>query len=455
MDYQKTGLEVLAAVGGKDNVKNVTHCATRLRFRLADSSGIDKAGIEKIDGVLKCVEGGGQFQVVVGPNVTMAYQAIADVCGEKQDAGERTDAVHDSEKKSLAASFLATISGIFTPILSALVAAGMLKAVLSILRVSGLIDTAGQTYQIINLASDAAFYFLPIMLAASCAKVFKMNTGLAMLLGAMMQHPTFVGLASAGNPVSLLGIPVRLVSYSSTVVPIVIVVFVASHVEHFADKYLPEVIKYVVKPLVVMLVMIPLAFCVLGPIGAYVGDGLAWIISSINAVAPWMIPTLMGAFCPILVMFGLHNGLVPIVMNQLTVQGFENINGPGMLASNIAQGAASLAVSIKAKDVDVKQTSLTTGFTALMGITEPAMYGITLRYKNVLPCVVVGGGVAGFFAGISGLVRYAYGAPGLPTLPCFMGDNPMNIVKALLTVAISFVVTFILCLIFAGVEEKK
>ncbi len=449
MDYRKVGLNVLDAVGGKDNIKVVTHCATRLRFELKDRNKVDEARLSKMDGVLKTLESSGQYQVVIGPNVNEAYQAIQDVV----DTGVKNDETAKDDRSPWA-KFLAIITGIFTPIIPAITAAGMVKAVLAILKVANLIDVNGQTYAILNFASDAAFYFMPFMLAASSAKIFKMSSGLAMMLAGILLHPNFKDMVSAGEVVKFAGLPVRLVSYSSTVIPIVLIVFVASYVERFANKILPEVIKFIFRPLIVMLVMIPLSLCVLGPIGAYIGDGIAAFVSFIDSSAPWAIPTLMGIFTPVLVMFGLNNGLLPIATSQLAAQGFETIYGPGMLASNIAQGAASLAVAIKAKEPSTKQTALSTGFTALMGITEPAMYGITLRFKKVLFAVMTGGGVAGLFAGLSGLVRYSFGSPGLATLPVFIGEDPSNFIKALITLVLSFVITFTICM-FLKLEDSQ
>ena len=439
MNFDKMGDEILDLVGGDDNVNILTHCATRLRFELKDTSKANVAAIEKVDGVLKTVNSGGQFQVVIGPNVTQVFAHLSDKVGSSESQPQTLK----NDDRSPVAKFIAIVSSIFTPIIPAITGAGMIKAVMALLKVFNLIDVNGQTYAVLNFASDAAFFFMPIMLANSCAKVFKMSSGLAMTLAGMMVHPSFRALVTAGDPLSFFGMPIRLTSYSSTVIPVILVVFAASYVERFANKVLPDVIKYIVRPLIVMLVMIPMTLVVLGPIGAYIGDGIAAIMSAIDGVAPWLIPTIMGTFTPVLVMFGLHNGLMPIATSQLASQQFETIYGPGMLASNIAQGAASLAISVKSKSPRIKQTALSTGFTALFGITEPAMYGITLRFKNVLYAVMFGGGVAGLYAGLSGLVRYSFGSPGLATLPVFIGADPSNIIKALITVAISFVVTFV------------
>lgn len=452
MDYKKTGLDVLEAVGGEENVNLLTHCATRLRFEVKDKSKIQEDKVLAVDGVLSVVDAGGQYQVIIGPNVNQAFDAINDLITPIGDSGNEDG--QGKHSKSVIDRFIGTVSSIFTPIIPAITGAGMIKAVMALLKVFNLIDVDGQTYAILNFASDAAFFFMPIMLANSCAKVFKMSSGLAMTLAGMMLHPTFRDLVTAGNPLNFFGWPVRLTSYSATVIPVILVVYTASFVERYANKWLPDVIKYIFRPLIVMLVMIPLTLVVLGPIGAYAGDGIAYVMSSIDSFAPWLIPTIMGIFTPVLVMFGLHNGLMPIATTQLANQGYETIYGPGMLASNIAQGAASLAISVKSKDSKVKQTALSTGFTALFGITEPAMYGITLRFKKVLYAVMFGGGVAGLYSGLSGLVRYSFGSPGLATLPVFIGEDPSNIIKALVTVAISFIVTFI-TVMFIKTEDSQ
>lgn len=436
MNYQQTGLEIFQKVGGAENVVSLTHCATRLRFRLNDFKKADKDGIQKIEGVLGCVTANGELQVIIGPNVTQAYQAI-------QKVFDGDGAKAPKEKGKLIDRFLGIISGIFSPIIPAITAAGMVKALLAILKVSGVIDVDGQAYQIMSFASDAAFYFMPILLANSAAKIFDMSSGLAMMLAGILVHPTFVSMVDAGNAINLFGLPIRAVKYSSTVIPIILIVLVASYVERMANKYLPEVIKYIARPLIVMVIMIPLALCVLGPIGYVVGDGLALLLSAINGITPWLLPTVMGTFTPILVMFGLHNGLIPLASAQFATIGHENIMGPGMLASNISQGAASLAVAVRSKDKQMRQMAVSTGFTALMGITEPAMYGVTLKYKRLLPCVMLGGFAGGLYAGISGLVRYSFGSAGLATLPVFIGEPANNIIKALITVVIGFLVTFI------------
>ena len=461
MDYRETGLKALEVVGGKDNVKNLTHCATRLRFEVKDRSKVDLEKLNSVPGVLKALESAGQFQFVIGPSVNECYQAVADEIGI---AGGAVDDNHPedmapsgkkADKGNLIQKALGLISGIFIPILPALIASGMIKALLTILTRMSLVNTESGVYTIITFVADSVFYFLPVLLAATSAKVFGMSQGLAMMLGAMLLHPTFSNAVSAGTSLDIFGLSVRMTSYSATVIPIILIVWVASYVEKFDTRFLPDVVKYVFRPLLVMIVMIPLSFCVLGPIGAIMGDGLAALLTWLQNTIPWLLPTFIGTIAPLMVLFGLNNCTIPLIYAQMSAVGYETVAGPGMLAHNIAEGAASLALALKSKDTTIRQEALTTSFTALFGgITEPAIYGFTLRFKNVLPCVMIGGAAGGLFAGLSGLVRYATAAPSIVTLPTYMGEDPSNIWKAVATLAIAFVVTFVL-VFFVKTEDTN
>ena len=461
MDYRETGLKALEVVGGKDNVKNLTHCATRLRFEVKDRSKVNLEKLNSVPGVLKALESAGQFQFVIGPSVNECYQAVADEIGI---AGGAVDDNHPEDmapsgkkddKGNLVQKALGLISGIFIPILPALIASGMIKALLTILTRMSLVNTESGVYTIITFVADSVFYFLPVLLAATSAKVFGMSQGLAMMLGAMLLHPTFSNAVSAGTSLDIFGLSVRMTSYSATVIPIILIVWVASYVEKFGTRFLPDVVKYVLRPLLVMIVMIPLSFCVLGPIGAIMGDGLAALLTWLQNTIPWLLPTFIGTIAPLMVLFGLNNCTIPLIYAQMSAVGYETVAGPGMLAHNIAEGAASLALALKSKDTTIRQEALTTSFTALFGgITEPAIYGFTLRFKNVLPCVMIGGAAGGLFAGLSGLVRYATAAPSIVTLPTYMGEDPSNIWKAVATLAIAFVVTFVL-VFFVKTEDTN
>lgn len=434
MNYQLLAKSILENVDGEKNVSNLTHCATRLRFNLKDSSKANVEKIKKINGVMGVVNKGGQFQVIIGSDVASVYKELLKLAdfqnGTSKDNGE--------EKKGLAKVF-DIISGTFTPILPPLTAAGMLKAMLVLLTTFGYMSKESQTYYILSFMSDAIFFLFPVALGYTASVKFNCNPFMGMLLGGIMIHPNWNTLVSAKEAVTFLGLPVRLVSYTSSVIPIILVVWVMSYVENFADKISPKPIKFFSKPLITILIMGPLALIALGPLGSVLGDGLAKAVTAINNIAPWSIPMLVGGASPLLVMVGMHYALIPIGFNELGLKGQENVVGPGMLVSNVAQGGATLGVALKTKNKDLKQLAGSAGLTALLGITEPAMYGVTLRLKKPLIAVVAGGALAGLYAGAMGVVRYSSGAPGLASLPIFIGENPMNIIHALIACGIAFV----------------
>lgn len=447
MNYGNLAKSILENIGGEKNVSNLTHCATRLRFNLKDSTKANVEKIKKINGVMGVVNKGGQFQVIIGSDVASAYKELLKF-GDFQGG---TSKDNSDEKKGLAKAF-DIISGTFTPILPPLTAAGMLKAMLVLLTTFGYISKESQTYYILSFMSDAIFFLFPVALGYTAAVKFKCNPFMGMLLGGIMIHPNWNALVAAKEAVTFLGLPVKLVSYTSSVIPIILVVWVMSYVENFADKISPKPIKFFSKPLITILIMGPLALIALGPLGSVLGEGLSKVVTSINTVAPWSIPMIIGGVAPLLVMVGMHYALIPIGFNELGLKGHENVVGPGFLVSNIAQGGATLGVALKTKNKDLKQLAGSAGLTALLGITEPAMYGVTLRLKKPLISVVAGGALAGLYAGAMGVVRYSSGAPGLASLPIFIGENPMNIVHTLIACGIAFVSSFALAWII-GFED--
>lgn len=446
MNYENLAKQILKNVGGQENVSNLTHCATRLRFNLKDLSKANTEAIKKTKGVMGVVDKGAQYQVIIGSDVSSVYKEIL-----KLGDFKGSDSKNDGEKKGLDKVF-DIIAGTFTPILPPLTAAGMLKAVLVLLTTFGLMSKESQTYYILSFMADAIFFLFPVALGYTAAVKFKCNPFMGMLLGGILIHPNWTALVSAGEAVKLLGLPVKLVTYTSSVIPIILIVWVMSYVENIADKISPKPIKFFSKPLITILVMGPLALIALGPIGSILGEGLANIVTTVNNVAPWSIPMIVGGVSPLLVLVGMHYALFPLSFNDLALKGSENILGPGMLVSNVAQGASVLCVSLKTKNKDLKQLSGSAGLTALLGITEPAMYGVTMKLKKPLIAVCSGGALAGLYIGLMGVVRYSSGAPGLASVAIFIGENPMNIVHALIGCGIAFVSSFALTWII-GFED--
>ena len=273
-----------------------------------------------------------------------------------------------------------------------------------------------------------------------------------------MLHPNYAALITDAFEIhfsSFWGIPVTLATYSSSVIPVILMVISLKYIEAFLDKFLPKMIKFFFKPLLCLLIVAPLTFIVLGPIGFVVGVGISTGLNMLDAYAGWLVPTLVGAAFPLMVTAGMHYGLVPFMMQSISAQGFETIAGPGNLPSNIAQGAASLSVALRTKNKELKQTAFTTGTTALLGITEPAMFGVTLKFKKVLASVMIGGGCCGFYAGIMGVKCFSFCSPGFLSLVAYVGpDGWRNLINACISMGISFIVTFLLVW-FWGFEEPE
>lgn len=396
--------------------------------------------------MLGLTKSGGQYQVVIGNDVPHVYAALVD---NLSDQSVRSTEVKQGPLQTL----LAVISGIFTPILPVITAAGMIKAVLSLLTVFGVVTADDVNYQILNFIGDAGFYFLPIFLGASAARQFKTNPQLGMLMGAILLHPTFTLMVTtakeAGKSLSFFSLPLTLASYSSTVIPVILAVWFMSYVERFADKVSPKAVKFFLVPMVTTLITAIVTLLVLGPIGAIVGNWLGDFFKWLENFGPWVVPTIVGIFSPFLVMTGTHYGLVSIGINNRMTIGYDTIAQPGMLASNVAQGGAALAIAVKTKDTNKKALASSAGLTAIFGITEPALYGVTLQNKAALIGSMVAGGVGGFFLGILGARNFSGGSPGLLTIAAYIGEDTLKyfytaIAGLIISVVVSFVVTFIL-----------
>ena len=455
MDYKKLGMDLIPLVGGVENISKLTHCATRLRMEFHDRDKVDAAAIQNTPGVISVVEQGGQFQVVIGNDVPITYRAILNEMGGDAAAASTKSAPAAEEKKpGIINRIISVISTTFTPVIPALIGGGMIKAVLSILVLCGLSDTSS-TYTILNFISDAAFYFMPVLLAYGAAIKFECNPVLAMTMACALLHPTWSGLVGAGEAVTFFGIPVSLVDYSYSVIPIILSIWIMSYVEKFAEKYTPSFIKFFLKPLIILFISTPIALLIVGPFGSFLNTLVETGANVIYAKASWLLPMLMGAFQPFLVLTGTAWAMTPIATVQISAMGYEVVNGPGMLASNIAMGAATLAVAFKTRNSQLRQLALSSGFTGVMGITEPCLYGVNLKLKTPFIASMIGGAIGGVYAGFSGLVRYAFVSPGLAALPAFIGENPMNIVHAVVTCVISFVAAFVATLILGFKEPEE
>ncbi|MBP2058540.1 PTS system beta-glucosides-specific IIC component [Lactobacillus colini] len=458
MNWDTLAKNIIDAVGGPSNIKNATHCATRLRLTLYDDSKAQQEKIGNFEKVLGVVNQGGQLQIIIGNDVPVLYDSFINIYqnGSSSNQEEQDEKSKSTPKKGLS-DVLDIISGIFIPVIPAMAGAGLLKAFLIVISMLGLISKTSQTFLILNFVSDTAFYFLPILLAHSASVKLNTNPYLSMVIGAMLINPVFIQMVQQAvkthSLIKLFGLPVTPTNYSSSVVPVLLAIWVMSYIEPTVNKLLPKVLRLMFTPLIVLVIMTPLTFIVIAPIGAWLGDGLANIIAWINNYAGWSIPLIIGALSPLLVMTGMHYALISVAINNLAKVGWENLVGPGMLVSNIAQGGAVLAVATRTKDKKLKALGISTGLSAILGITEPALYGINLRYRRPLISAMIGGGLGGLFLGIMGIRRFQQVPPSLLALPSFIGNSISNLWFAIIGVVIAFVASYVIQL-FLGLPKE-
>lgn len=450
--YNDLAQEVVNLVGGKENINTVYHCQTRLRFKLKDESKANQEALNNMYGVAKCLISGGVFQVVIGTHVKDVFEEVEKIVGPLEDKEQV-----QGEKKGILSVIIDFISGTFQPIIPALSGAGMVKAVLAILITFKIISTESQTYYILNFFADAVFYFLPMMLAYSEAQKLRCNPILAASVAGIMMHPNWNALVSAGKAVKLFEvIPFTLTTYTSTVIPIILVILVQSYVEKYLEKWIPQAVKLVFVPMLTFLIMGPLALAVLGPIGSIVGGYLATFFKFLSTTAAWAPAVLIGGFLPIMVMFGLHNGVAPLGVMQMGELGYDSIFGPGCVCSNIAQATASAVVALRTKDKKMKQLATSGSITAYMGITEPTLYGVNLPKKYPLIASMIGGAAGGLYAGLTHTHRFATGSSGLPAVFLYIGNDTMTyFYNILIALVISFVVTAIVTYVLSLKFENQ
>lgn len=448
--YEQLAKEIVGLVGGEKNVRNLIHCQTRLRFDLYEASKANAVALKALNGVAGVINSGGQFQVVIGTHVSEVYEEIQPLLGEMTESADASE----NKKKNPVLLAVEFISSAFTPIIPAISGAGMIRALLALLVLFKVISNESQTYFVINFMADAVFYFLPFLLASTAARKLKCSPYLAMALAGVLLHPNMARLITEGNPVEIFAMPMRLVNYGSSVIPILLIVIVQSYIEKFFNRVIPNAVKIVFVPMFTILLTGIIALVVVGPIGSYAGEYIALAFEIIRGVAPWAPAVIVGTLLPIMVMFGIHTSVGPLDVIQLTSVGYANIFGPGAMVSNIATGVAALVTSRVTKVPSEKLLGTSSGITALMGITEPALYGIALPKKYPLIATMIGGGVGGLYAGLSGASRYATGSSGLPAIPLYIGEDISNLYNILIAIAISAVTTAIATYLLSLKYEK-
>ncbi|NWK85344.1 PTS glucose transporter subunit IIA [Staphylococcus sp. GSSP0090] len=463
MKYENLAKDIIDKVGGEENINSLTHCITRLRFKLKDEDKADTEYLKNNDEIVTVMRSGGQYQVVIGNHVADVYEAINKVA-HLDDSAESQDKTQSNKKENLLNRFIDLISGIFQPILGILVSAGMIKGFAALFLALGWLTESSGTYQILFGIGDALFYFFPVFLGLTAAKKFGSNHFIGMAIGAALVYPVFVNAMAMGakgattlfagtlfeveSNLSFLGIPVISMTYTSSVIPIIIAVYCASILEKKLKLIIPEVIKTFIVPFFTLLIIVPLTFLVIGPIASWIANWIGAGALSIYGLSPIIAGLLLGAFWQVFVIFGLHWGLVAIMINNTATTGYDIIN-PLIFAASFAQTGIVFGIFLKTKNTKLKSLSLPAAISGIFGVTEPAIYGITLPRKKmfIYSCIIAG--IFGAFVGLAGTKMYFMGGLGIFGYTTFIGDSGLDasfwliLIASILALIVSVIVGYL------------
>lgn len=444
-DNKKIAENVLAAVGGSGNVSNVTHCMTRLRFNLKDDGIPNDDAIKKISGVLGVARSGGQYQIIIGQNVPKVYKEVLAMGGFQASAPVDDNAGKPKEKltpKKVGMSILNYLAGSLTPLIPILIGAAMFKTVLSILGpdLLGLFSAESDIYQLLDFVYDAGFYFLPIYIGYTSASKIGASPILGMFMGGILLAPDFMALAAAGEAFTVFGIPSMLNDYSQSVLPIILSVWAMFYVEKFFKKYIPDALSTIFVPFLTILIMLPVSLCALAPLGAFAGQYVSAGLISFGNVGGFFAVAVIAALWEFLVMSGMHVVMVVTVLQIYMTTGYETVIWPAALCSTAATFGIALGAFLRLKDRDEKALSFGYFISGIIGgVTEPALYGIGLKYKRPLIGLMVGGALGGLYAGLTHAYMYAMGATNFLMVLSFSGATTANFVNGIIACIISVV----------------
>lgn len=443
VDYNALANQIIDKVGGSENVVTLEHCSTRLRFSLVDRSKVDVEGLKKVAGVMGVIDTA-QFQVVIGNNVVEVYDAIL----KGHAIGGAAAKAAPAQKQGLGATLLAGMVGIFQPLVPAIAGAGVLKSLLLLVNLVGLLATTDPIYMMLAAISDATFYFLPLMVAVTAADTFRCNRLVALGAVGYLLLPATTAALSEGT-YSLFGFAAPTIAYNAQVFPAVLCVACLALCEHFFNKISPKPIRIFFVPMMALAITIPMTLFILGPLGYNLGQILTAGILALYDTAGFLALGLLAAILPFMIAMGMHKALIPYATAMMGELGYEMLYLPASLAHNISESGACFAVALRTKDSELRQTALSAGISALMGITEPALYGVTLQHKRVMIGVVASGAISGTVIGLLGIKAFALVGPGLASMTMFTDpSNSNNLLFAcgcfVLAIAASFIITFIL-----------
>lgn len=450
MTNKELAKQIVSFLGGCDNITTALHCVTRLRFNLKNNELADMKAIEDLEGVIGTQIKNNQYQIIIGPMVADVFIEIEALLGGLNDNEVKTTKTFDIQK------ILDIVTGIFSPILPALVAGGMLKGIIAMIDGFGWVATDSGTFVILNLISDIPFYFLPFLLAISSARKLKVNEYLGICVAGALMYPTFVAAVDAGSsPFTFLGFVIPVFKYADSVFPVILGVGLLAMVYRFIDKFIPNVLKMVIVPTVSLLVTIPLTYLILAPIGAYGGiylaDGIVWMFDTFGVLAGF----LLGFFMPLIVTCGMHQSTSPIQITNITTLGYDYLL-PISFCHNMAESGASLGAALHMKDSKMRAAALTTSFSAFLGISEPALFTVNIVNKTPLIAAMVANGIGGALTTLLGAKCFAFVMPGITSLPVYA--NPDGTIANLLLMCVCIVSTFMIAAVLSyilGMSKAK
>lgn len=454
-DFNKLAKDIIANVGGEENVISLTHCITRLRFKLKDEGKANQEALNALNGVIKVLQSGGQYQVVIGNDVTDVFDAVlknSNIKAAGEDTIEEVKEDQPEEKRKFSAVFIDIVSSIFMPFMGAFTGCGLLKGLIVLLTTMGVLSKDSSTYTFLYAAGDSIFYFLPIFLAYTAGKKFGAKPFMSMVIACTMVYPTITTLHTSGAALNFLGIPVQLITYTSSVLPIIVACFFQAKFEKLCDKFIPKIVRGIFTPLLVLIIVIPVSFLVIGPVTGFIGDVLAAGVQALLNFAPAVAGFLFAALWPVMIIFGVHWAFIPVVMNNYAVLGYDNLL-PLTVGCNFGIAAACFAVFLRTRSLEMKETLAPAAISALVGgVTEPAIYGVLLKYKLPFIIVCLANGIGGAICGFFHVTRTAQMTVNVLTLPAVYA---MYGPWAIVSVAISVVLSFTLVFLFAAKEIKR
>ncbi|NRT73127.1 beta-glucoside-specific PTS transporter subunit IIABC [Clostridium beijerinckii] len=436
MSYKEVAAKILKAVGGDENVEHLEHCSTRLRFNLIDNSKVKIKDLESIPEVI-AVKQNVQCQVIIGNAVVEVYDEVKKLISDKE-----TSTNNNKEKRKVGAIILDFVISVFQPLIPAIAGGGILKSLLMLLNMLGILSNTTSTYKILNFVGDAPLYFLPLLVAFTTANKMKVNPLVAVSAVAALLTPNLAKMLGDGT--LFFNIPVQNINYAYQVFPAILCVLLYSQLEKFFNKISPKVIRSFFVPMMSLLITVPVTLLLLGPIGYNFGQGFAAVILFVFGKFGWLAVAILAAFLPFMVVTGMHKAMIPYVVTSLSQSGRELIYNAASLAHNISEAGGCFAVSIRTKDKGLRSTAVSAGISALFGITEPALYGVTILHKRVLYGVMIGSFIGGAFLGIQAVEAYVAVGPGIASLSMFISETlPNNLMNAVIGLGISFVASFI------------